>query len=314
MIDGLYLTGCHVGSVIGLTLHGVPALGRFAIDAQFTLSLRETETHPFPRVVAAGGLLDASATAVAHFERVVGDWRSFADQPGDHRIVLRAIVDGSVVQALDRRRAPDGSLNLSVKLIFEVEKPDVAIETRALLARLTQNQHVVDEHARLVEFGTVPSYPPSFIERSAATVDTSVSLTRSDWTRILSGMQWEERVLLEIPVSGGKTIPRFAKVAEHLRKALHELDIGHWSDALLACREALDVLESIDPNQPPPTSEWSDSKKQYAWDVSGRLAVARWAVRHITHAGAHQKIGVVVEREARTAVHLTASIYLHLLG
>ncbi len=314
MTDGLYLTGRHVGSVIGLTLQGVPALGRFAIDAQFTLSLRETEAHPFPRVVAAGGLLEASATAVAHFERVVGDWRSFHDQPGDHRIGLRAMVDGSVVQALDRRRAADGSLNLSVNLTFEVEEPDVAIETRALLAHLAQNPRVVEERARLVDFGTVPSYPRSFIAMSAATVNTSVNLTRSDWTRILSGMQWEERVLLEIPVSGGRTVPRFSKVAEHLRKALHDLDIGHWTDAVLACREALEALELIDPNQAPPVSEWSDSKKQYGWDVGDRVAFARWAVRHITHAGAHQKIGVVAERDARTAVRLTASIYLHLLG
>lgn len=314
MSDNLYVAGRPIGSIQSPKLHGAPAVGRFVIEARFILSLEQTKTFPFPRVRAVEGALEASAIAVAQFDHIHTDLRSYAGPSTDHSVVLRAFLNGSVVRELDRRRATDGSLKLSLKLMFDVEEADTAIETRVLLANLAGNQHVVEDHDRLAANGGAPQYPASFIDSNIAIVDSSVSVTRSDWVQILSEMQWEDRVLLEIPVAGGRTSTRFAKAAEHMRRALNQIEHGHWSDALVACREALDEMENIAPNHHPVIADWSDKSKRDNWSIDERLGVARWTVRHLTHAGAHSKIGEARERDARTAVHLTASIYLQLLG
>lgn len=53
---------------------------------------------------------------------------------------------------------------------------------------------------------------------------------------------------------------------------------------------------------------WPDRGKREAWGLLDRLVAAQAAIRHMTHAGPHSKIGNVDEHAVRLAVTMTAAL------
>ena len=74
----------------------------------------------------------------------------------------------------------------------------------------------------------------------------------------------------------------------------------------MKCREVLDELGKHQSVLAwPQAPDWS---KATTWGVPERSVAMQWAVRHLTHAGAHAKIGQADEHDVRMAVRLTGAI------
>ena len=141
--------------------------------------------------------------------------------------------------------------------------------------------------------GLFPSYQRAFLEINA-----------SDWFKVQREMKFEDRATFE---DGGRVGPPLDKAAEHMRAALDHVQKHDWKAALVECREVLDQLgqhQSVLPSWPQ-QPDWS---KATTWGVAERSVAMQWAVRHLTHAGAHAKIGTAEEHEVRLAVAMTGAV------
>ncbi len=197
------------------------------------------------------------------------DWRCVKHAQAQ-QVLLLAYLLPSQVRAIDEGRDAKG--NFDVAVMFEA-----LVERTGLLVR--------------------PSTAPY-----------SVRVTNSDWLRVLTEMQFEDRVTFEVPVGRGRVGPPLDKAAEHMRAALDQVQHRHWDDAFTKCRETLDELQNFQPVPTPPWAEWSEDSKRRAWDISQRVVAAQAAIRHLMHAGPHSKIGNADAHAVRLAVAMTGAL------
>jgi hypothetical protein len=90
---------------------------------------------------------------------------------------------------------------------------------------------------------------------TGTSIDLPVNVTASDWSRLLSEWEFEDRATFEVPVEGGRVGPPLDKAAAFVKAALDRVEHRQWADALTQCREALDELQKV---QPGPAPAWGD--------------------------------------------------------
>jgi len=191
------------------------------------------------------------------------------DYAQPHHIPLEAYVSNAQVRALDEARDGKGDFNLTLSLEAQIAGSN----------------------------GLIPS-----------SVAWSMKVTNSDWARLLSEMEFEDRATFEVPVAGGRAGPPLDKAAVHMKGALDRVQHRQWADALTKCREVLDELQAYQSVQTPGWIDWGDKSKREAWGIAERLVAAQAAVRHMTHAGPHSAIGNADEQAVRLTVSMTAAV------
>jgi hypothetical protein len=143
---------------------------------------------------------------------------------------------------------------------------------------------------------------------TGTSIDLPAKVTASDWSRLLSEWEFEDRATIDVPVEGGRVGPPLDKAAAFVKAALDRVEHRQWADALTQCREALDELQRVQQTPAPTWGDWADKTKREAWGIVDRLVAAQAAVRHMTHAGPHAAIGNADEHAVRLAVIMTAAL------
>jgi hypothetical protein len=267
--------GTTIALINAVHFSGGPGVGAYQLIVKPTISMQQKPTQSLA-ILALGGVLRLGRAAhapdtlpvIAPLHGQFLEWRCLADQSVPLSVDLAATLSAAQVRALDLARSAEGDLDVAVQLQGQVTGPDGPLPTAWVCA---------------------------------------AHITASDWKRVLREMQFEDRATFEVPVDGDRIGPPYDKAAKHMRDALDQVQKRDWKDALTACREVLDELgkhQSVLPTWPQ-TPDWS---KATSWDVPERSVAMQWAVRHLTHAGAHAKIGNADEHEVRMAVAMTGAV------
>lgn len=70
----------------------------------------------------------------------------------------------------------------------------------------------------------------------------AVPVNQSQWIEVLRGLEYDRRMLLEIPVADESASPKMAEAARRLKKAQDAIFGGEYPAAVGCCREALEAL------------------------------------------------------------------------
>lgn len=271
-----------IASVTSTKLRGEPAVGgsllavEVAVMMQPASAARPEPAKPPPIVVAILGQLTIRKVLLAPLGVEFVEWRC-VDYAQANTLVLRAFLSPQQVRAVELARGADGNFELEI----------------ALTAQLAGHEGLL---------------PAPYMQPIAMTV------TASDWTRLLRDMRFEDRATFEVPIEGGRVGPPFDKAAAHMRAALDKLQMRQWDDALTSSREVLTELAPHLPAPPPALADWADKTKREAWSLLERIAAMHAAVRHVTHAGAHASIGAASEHEVRLVVTMTGALLRYVVS
>ena len=107
-------------------------------------------------------------------------------------------------------------------------------------------------------------------------------VSQSDWIKVLESIGYQKTLLLEIPVPTGETNATFAEAAKHLGTAQKHMLLGHYRDAVGACR---DVLESMNRFLYSEDNPAQTSKRKR--DKSERISAVRVSLYELTSAAKH---------------------------
>lgn len=106
--------------------------------------------------------------------------------------------------------------------------------------------------------------------------------TQSDWIRVLDGMEYRKTLLLEVPMPATDAHEGLRQAVEHLRQAQDLLMHGRYREAVGACR---DVLESLDTALGDAAAAVPDNQRD--WDKACRVRNLRRALKVLTHPARH---------------------------
>lgn len=258
----------------GVDLRGEGGVGVFVavVRAEFVMQpLRPHGKSIVPRIISMHGLLTVGArhAVLATLQTVPTNIYCQQHKAPTHRTDMRAILTAPQVRALDAARDQDGGFDLHADITFEI------------------TGHTI--------LGT-----------SQPVVRATTRITASDWSRIMREMEFEDRATFDIPIEGGRVKGPLEVPAKHMRTAIDQLHKHDWPDALKWCREVLDELDKHLRVPTPAWAEWETNKGN--WGIPERVSAMQAAVRHMTHAGAHAKIGNAEEHEVRLAVAMTGAV------
>lgn len=263
-------------TVASTRLRGEPGIGTRVLVLELTVTMqpasatRPDASHASPIIAAMHGELRIGKALLAPLG-LAFLWLPCVDYAQDNKVTLRALLSREQVRAVELLRSADGGFTIEAALVAQTEGYDGLLPTT---------------HS-----------PPVYL-----------TVTGSDWTRLLKEMQFEDRATFEVPIEGGRVGPPLDKAAAFMRDGLDRLQLRQWDDALTKCREVLTELQQFLPSQPPPWADWQDQAKRNAWGFPDRIAAAHSAVRHATHAGPHASIGIASEHEVRLIVTMTAAL------
>lgn len=133
-------------------------------------------------------------------------------------------------------------------------------------------------------------------------------LNQSDWIEILRQMGYAETMLIEVPVTDG-----IRKATEYLGAAQKAMGLGHYRDAVGACRDVLDALSMAvgdgDERDPDFTPLFANTRNK---DKQARLRVLRQALKILTHPARHvDEVTVLFDwnrEDAVSAIAATAAL------
>ena len=136
----------------------------------------------------------------------------------------------------------------------------------------------------------------------------SYQLNQTGWIDILRQMGYGETMLIEVPVTDG-----IGKTTEYLAAAQKAVGLGHYREAVGACR---DVLEAVsmgvgdgDERDPDFTPLFANTRNK---DKQARLRVLRQALKILTHPARHvDEVAVLFDwnrEDAVSAIAATAAL------
>lgn len=132
-------------------------------------------------------------------------------------------------------------------------------------------------------------------------------VAQSDWVRVLDGMGYRKTLLLEIPMPASDAPEQLRQAVEHLRQAQDLVMHGRYREAVGACR---DVLESLDTALGDATAAAPDNQRD--WDKACRVRHVRRALKVLTHPARHaDEVSAQHEwgpEDAATIVTVTAAL------
>lgn len=257
-----------IASITSVKFRGEAGVGGQQLLVDASLTMQPDGTPTFPKILSVGGNLSISGSPVALLQSASGWWRCFPDYSQTNDVHMRAFLSHPRIRAIDERRSADGSFVFDLHLVAEIDGFDGLM------------------------------YAPLLIQEK---------VTGSDWSRILKEMKFEDRATFEIPIEGARVGPPLDRAAAYMREALDRLQLRQWDDALTKCREVLTELQQFQAAPSPTWADWADKARREGWSVLERVAAAQAAVRHMTHAGPHAKIGAPNEREVRLVVAMTGA-------
>jgi len=131
-------------------------------------------------------------------------------------------------------------------------------------------------------------------------------ISQSDWIKILENIGYRKTLLIEIPVPTGETNPALTEATKHLANAQKQMLLGHYREAVSACR---DVLESLNRSINDDAEPASTKKKR---DKRERFLAIRASLHDLTHAAKHvDDITSLIEwnlADARASISLAATL------
>lgn len=264
-------SGTVIAEFTTIKLFGRQGLDTPHIEIDLAVTMRPSKAEPGPRVIAISSELRFENILLATSPTEFINWRCFANYSQTNNARLRFLLTPGQIRRLDELRSNNGGLQLQLA-------PSALIDG---------------------SYGIQPG-----------TFRTSIShqVTASDWNRLLQEMKFEDRATFEVPINGGRVGPPLDKAAEFMREALNQVEVRHWADALIKCRDVLDELQEYQPTATPAWNDWANPTARVAWNVPERLSAMQAALRHVTHAGAHAAIGAANEYEVRLVVRMTGAL------
>lgn len=144
-----------------------------------------------------------------------------------------------------------------------------------------------------------------------ARADLEYSIPQSEWTRALSEMGYQERLLLELPVPSSNAPEDLARAVDDIRNAQQSMISGEYRDVVAKCRHALELLDHVlasSESELPPFS-WQPSTDE---DHNARLRRLRTSLKNVTHPAHHSdaRSGGIeyTRRDAVLALSMTVAL------
>ena len=263
-----------IGLINSVHFSGAPGVGTYQLIVRPTIAMQQKPNASLA-ILALGGVL-----RLGHAVHMPENLPVIAPLHGQF-VELRCREDQSVPQSVALSATLSGA---QVRALELARSPDGDLEVAVQL------------HGQV----TGPDGPLPMGWVYAAHV------TASDWKRLLKEMKFEDRATFEVPIEGGRVAEPFDVAAKHMRDALDQVQKYDWKDALTACREVLDELAKHQRVTTPGWKDWDSTRE--SWGIPERVVAMQAAVRHLTHAGAHEKIGNAEEHEVRLAVTMTGAL------
>lgn len=136
-----------------------------------------------------------------------------------------------------------------------------------------------------------------------------LAINQSDWIKVLESIDYQKTLLLEIPVPIGETNLAFTEAAKHLETAQKQMLLGHYREAVSACRDVLESMNhfSNDVGEPAPTSKRKRNKIE-------RFSAIRISLQDLTNAAKHaDETANLIEwnlADARASISMAATLLL----
>jgi hypothetical protein len=111
----------------------------------------------------------------------------------------------------------------------------------------------------------------------------------SDWAALLERAQYAALAVIEIPLSGTPVPAGFEPAMAAYAKALTHLGRCEWSDAIGACRQVYDDLDTL-VDSTEPAAKWESFRERTSREsmtFQERRAGIRLMIRNATHVGHH---------------------------
>jgi hypothetical protein len=133
-----------------------------------------------------------------------------------------------------------------------------------------------------------------------------LTISQSDWIKVLESIGYRKTILIEIPVPTGEENPALTEATSHLANAQKQMLLGHYREAVSACRDVLESLNrSIDEGKPAQASKKKRDKRE-------RFLAIQTSLHDLTHAAKHvDEITSLIEwnlADARASISLAATL------
>ncbi|HEY3448329.1 MAG TPA: hypothetical protein VGK67_18375 [Myxococcales bacterium] len=159
----------------------------------------------------------------------------------------------------------------------------------------------------------------SLEEPSVLNVQLSMSVSRDEWLHLLKAMGFGETTVIEIPAERLTAVEELAAGMKALAEASDKFRLGHWSDAAVAARSAIDIAAGLGANTTPDEREASFAellRKALPNEADVRAKALKQVMQGmstIRTKGAHGAIDFQVEREdAEFALAISSAIFRYL--
>ncbi len=133
------------------------------------------------------------------------------------------------------------------------------------------------------------------------------TVSQSDWIKLLENIRFCKTLLLEIPVPTDQSSQTIAESTKFLANAQKQMLLGHFREAVGACRDALESLNLFLKNFEAPLSP--DKRKR---DKQERFSAIRNSLFELTHAAKHaDEVTSQIEwnlADTRATIGLTATL------
>lgn len=123
---------------------------------------------------------------------------------------------------------------------------------------------------------------------SSLSEELSFSVNQGTWVELLGQIGYGRIILLEVPVPDEHDFPELVAATSHLATAQKEMDLGHYREAVGACRDVLEALSGALNDRDDQDEEFrSLFEKSRDKDKAARVRVVRRALKVLCHPARH---------------------------
>jgi hypothetical protein len=237
------------------SLHGRPGLGFCQLAVQLSVTLRGRQDADKLRITDLAG--DLMVQERNHIGPLIGRMQASGDLPLE-------------TQTYQQDRVPALAMALSRERVAAIEALRVGR----------------DLGLRLVVTGQVEQVSTGEAERVRLELNHTAS--QSDWVKVLDGMGYRKTLLLEIPMPADDAPEELKQAVEHLRHAQDLMIRGEYRDAVGACRDVLQQMDTVlgdESDIPTPVRDWLNHTHEM--DKAARVRLVRRALKSLTQPARH---------------------------
>lgn len=123
---------------------------------------------------------------------------------------------------------------------------------------------------------------------SSLSEELSFSVNQGTWVELLAQVGYARILLLELPLPEGDVRPEFLAATKHLASAQKEMELGHYREAVGACRDVLEAVSAALDDRDDQDEEFKPLfEKTREKDKAARLRVVRRALKVLCHPARH---------------------------